>query len=108
MIAVKRCARMEQWQGRGLLVNTWEDPLKTTCAHPMDLLRKNIALEFAHLLFNSFALTTKTICAAKEMVIAKRCRAPARRIMTARVPLLVAVTAVTGLRGSTAASMHSR
>ena len=71
--------------------------------------RKSLAPKFAPLLSNSFALPTKTICAAKEMARARICRALAKSIATVRVPSFVALTTVPGLlRGSTVARKNAR
>ena len=94
---------MDKWQEKGPHANLRAEMPQTDFAQNMEELRKNLALKFAPPLFNFFALPTKTICAAKEMVPARICRAPAKPIATARAPLFVAMTTATGVRGSTVA-----
>ena len=99
---------MDKWQEKGPHANLRAEMPQTDFAQNMEELRKNLALKFAPPLFNFFALPSKTICAAKEMVPARICRAPAKPMVTARAPSFAAMKTATGVRGSTAARKDAK
>ena len=98
---------MDKWQEKGPHANLRAEMPQTDCAQNKEQLRNNLALKFAPPLFNCFALPSKTICAAKEMVPARICRAPAKPIVIVRAHLFVAMTTATGVKGSTAARKNA-
>ena len=95
-----RCAIVEKCPGRVLLVNSRG---RMWLIGYVDLKkegsRKMTALEFAPLPSNCIAHPTKTICAAKVMAPAKRCKALAMMIVIVRVPSFVERRTVSGPRG---------
>ena len=98
---------MGKSQGRGLNANSRVDWSQTTCAETKQL-RKNYAMALAPPLSNLFALRTESICAAREMALARRIRVPVTQIVTARAPSFVASITVIGPRVSTAARKNAK
>ena len=99
---------MEKWQEKGPRANSRAKMPQMDCVQNKEESRKNLALIIAPLLFNFFAPPTKTICAAKALAPARICRAPAKPMVTARVPSFAAMTTAPGLRGSTAARRDAK